>query len=293
MKRFLLPAFILCLVSCEKYDFPGMIKGSSPSSDERFAVSKAYNDANGFRSFSPDGEEYTFYAATDAHVSTTANGLTAFVNACLSDASSAPFAIFTGDAMDKKNNFNLFLQAVRPLSANGRTLCCTPGNHDLYFGQWTDHIREMKTASYCFEACTGTDGAVAGKDLFISLDSASGTLGTDQRAWLGAVLASAKGRYRHIIIFTHTHFFKRDNSQGHTGNFNLEEGYELASLFSDNGVELVICGHDHHFEDTFFKGVRFVTLAALEDIADERYYYTFNVTPEGISLKSHKLTTHN
>ena len=286
MRKYLLFIVLICLglTSCDKYDFPGMIKGSSPSANERFASSMAYNDANGYKTLSVPGDEYTFYAATDAHVSTTANGLSSFVSDYIEDSDAAPFALFLGDAMDKKNNLNLFLQTVSPISANGRTLFCTPGNHDLYFGQWTDYIRELKTATYCFEVTCNPSCLENISDLFICLDSASGTLGTDQRDWLESVLTSAKGNYRHIIVFTHTHFFKRDNSQGHTSNFNLEEGYELAKLFSDNGVELVLSGHDHFFEDTYLLGVHFLTLAAIKDEAQEQHYYRFNVTQNGISL---------
>ncbi|MDO5321105.1 MAG: metallophosphoesterase [Bacteroidia bacterium] len=296
MKRHLIFSALLCLglASCADLDVPGLIASSSPGSNERFAVSKAYNDANGFRHISLSEDSYTFYAATDAHISATANGLTRFTSDYVADAGAAPFALFIGDAMDEKNNFGRFLETVRPISACGRTLFCTPGNHDLYFGQWTEYIKEMKTASYCFEV-TVASGVT---DLFICLDSASGTLGTDQRAWLENVLhrarmenllSSYREKYRHTVIFTHTHFFKRDNSQGHTSNFNLEEGYDLEKLFSDYGVSLVISGHDHFFEDTYFKDVRFVTLGAINDTADEQFYYTFRVSDGSISLESHKL----
>ena len=82
MRRQLIFAAMICLglVSCDKFDFPGMVKGSSPASNERFAVSKAYNDANGFKHIFAMEDEYTFYAATDAHVAETANSLTRFVS---------------------------------------------------------------------------------------------------------------------------------------------------------------------------------------------------------------------
>lgn len=287
MKRQLIFTALVCLglVSCNEYDFPGMIVGSSPASNERFATSKAYNDANGFKALFQFDSDYTFYAATDAHVSSTTKGLSRFVSDYVADQGAASFALYLGDAMDEKDNYNLFLDAVKPISASGRTLFCTPGNHDLYFGQWTDYIKAMKTASYCFYV----GSSAAAMDLFICLDSASGTLGTDQRAWLETTLASAKDNYRHIIVFTHTHFFKRDNSQGHTSNFNLEEGYDLANLFSKYGVDLVISGHDHFFEDTWFKNVHFITLAAIADKEEEHYYYTFKVTSNSISLTSHQI----
>lgn len=289
MRRQLFAIALACLglLSCDEFDFPGMVAGSSPASNERFAVSKAYNDAHGSAYFGIEGSEYTFYAATDAHVSTTADGLSRFVYDYYTDDAAAPFALFLGDAMDKKNNFGRFLTTVNPIATRGRTLFCTPGNHDLYFGQWTDYIKEMKTASYCFTVNNVLVNTTDLSDLYICLDSASGTLGTDQKAWLEDVLAKAKGHHRHIIVFTHTHFFKRDNSQGHTSNFNLEEGHYLANLFSENGVDLVLSGHDHFFEDTWFKNVHFVTLTAITDKMEEKCYYTFKVTDKDITVTSH------
>lgn len=287
MRRKILLAALLSvgLVSCDKYDIPGMIAGSSPSSNERFAQSKAYNDVHGFEHIFVSGDGYTFYASTDSHVCATANGISRFVSAYMADSKAAPFALFLGDAMDRKNNFHLFLETVKPVSEGGRNLFCTPGNHDLYFGQWTEYIAAMKTGTYLVEVSCVSGETVLCTDLLICLDSASGTLGTEQRDWLESVLSSAQGRYRHIIIFTHTHFFKRDNSQGHTGNFGLEEGYDLSALFSRCGVDMVLSGHDHFYEDTFFKNVRYLTLAAIDDTAPKPCFYTFTVAPDSISVR--------
>ncbi|MBR3562900.1 MAG: hypothetical protein IKN93_03640 [Bacteroidales bacterium] len=64
-----------------------------------------------------------------------------------------------------------------------------------------------------------------GKDLFISLESAGGTLGCSQRAWAETI---------------------------------------LADLFARTGVDIVLSGHDHATETTVFKGVRYETLESLK-----------------------------
>ena len=267
----ILPAsvlFCLLIAACERYDIKGMFFGSSPSADERFAESNAYNAVHGFKTIKVPTDNYYFYVCTDAHLDGPGQGLSSFVDACAADSDSAPFALFVGDAVNGEDYYDCFFETVAPIEDSGKTLFYTPGNHDIYFGQWSRISSEIGSASYTFEVITPTDGT----DLYVSIDSSSGTLGTDQRAWLGDVLSKAKGNYRNIIVFTHTHFFKKDNSQGHSGNFKLEEGYDLAKLFKDSRVSLVLSGHDHSFEETIFKDVRFLTLACIHDTEDPVYY---------------------
>lgn len=256
------------LMSCGKYDITGMVAGSSPTANSRFAVSKSWNEAGGFKTFYMPGNEYRFYAATDSHLSETNEGLSCFVDTYLSDREAAPFALFLGDALDGKGDFDLFSRTVDPITAAGRSLLCTPGNRDINFSLWNDYIKLHGTASYLFEVVTISEG----KDLFICLDTASGTLGTDQRAWLGDVLSSSRGKYRHIIIFTHTNFFKRDNMQLFSANFNLEELYDLEKLFYESQVDMVLSGHDHCFTDVLFKGVRYLALAPVGDREGQNFY---------------------
>jgi len=282
MKRiFPLPLLLLlCMISCDRLDITGLFIASSPSPNERFAVSDSYNNRNGFKEISVPENEYSFYVSTDAHLVTTADGLTCFVNACLSDGNAAPFALFLGDEMDSRDNHDLFMNVISPLDDAGITLFSTPGNHDLFFNRWEEYIRTWKTSAYLFKVVTPSDGT----DLYISLDSASASLGTDQRAWLGNILSGSKGKYRRIIVFTHTHFFKRDNSQRISGNYNLEEGYDLEKLFSDCGVSLVLTGHDHHYEDTLFKDVRYLTLSSIADKEEDACFYLATSGSENMVL---------
>ena len=274
----------LCLLfSCSSLDIAGMFFGSSPSANERFARSAAYNETHAFRTIAVSENDYKLYVCADAHLDGPGKAFRNFVDAYLADAQAAPFALFLGDAVNGKDYYDYFFDAVDPVSAAGKTLFITPGNHDIYFGQWERFADYIGTASYTFEVQTPSEG----KDLFLCMDSSSGTLGTDQRAWVGETLAAAKGKYRNIIVFTHTHFFKKDNSQGYTSNFNLEEGYDLAKLFKGSGVSLVLSGHDHHFEQTIFKDVRFLTLACIKD-ADEPVYYTFSIGSSEAGMSSFK-----
>jgi len=267
------------LVCCGKWDVTGLLFGSSPDVNERFASSQKYNEANGFTTISVTDNEYSFYVFTDAHVNTSSAKVTDVVNTCITDKNTAPFVIFLGDGTSTKS-LEMFFSAVSPLENAGIKLFWALGNHDIFYGLWSEYINNNNTASYYFEVVTPSEG----KDLFINLDSASGTIGVDQRAWLGKILSAAEGKYRHITVFTHTHFFKRDNSQHISSNFILEEGYDLEKLFSDTGVSLVLTGHNHYFDDTTFKNVRYLTLAALED-TDTPAFYIFNFNSEEVTFK--------
>jgi 3',5'-cyclic AMP phosphodiesterase CpdA len=104
------------------------------------------------------------------------------------------------------------------------------------------------------------------KDLFIVYDSADGTVGSKQLQWLQETLQLAdKQDFRHIIACTHTHFFKRDGSQGHTSNYTIEETYTLLNLFTQHGVEMLWSGHDHMREITRVKGMTSIVVDSMKD----------------------------
>ena len=110
-------------------------------------------------------------------------------------------------------------------------------------------------------------------DLFICLDSAEGEIGVSQMNWLRTLLQQkSQEGYRHIIVFTHTHLWKLDASQGHTSNMALEATYELTSLLSQYGVEYVWSGHQHARQLVQFKGVTYMVLNATKDAEKGQSY---------------------
>lgn len=249
---------LLVMSSCDSLDLPGMFWSQSDTADSRFARSKAYNDANGFASIVSEADDYDLYAFTDFHTYGDTRNLDAFIK--VYESAPAPLSLYLGDMVDgRTGDWDLFIKATQPLTDHG-SLFVTPGNHDLYFGLWEEYISRFHTASYWFEmVCPGA------RDLYICLDSGSGTLGRDQRAWLEEVLKTKASSYRHVIVFTHTHFFKIDGSQGHTSNYDINETHDLLHLFSEYGVDLVLCGHDHTAEHTSFGGVDYYIVPALQN----------------------------
>ncbi len=249
----------LCLSACN-VDWLGFVYTRSADVDARFTQSLEYNSRAGYASISVPDDNYRVFVLTDAHVTENeTRNIDRFVTDLLADKTAAPFWINLGDSVNDKSQMGVFESHIGPLEAIGLRHFPTAGNHDIYFGEWNEWGSRFHTATYWFEVITPNR-----KDLFISLDSAGGTLGKSQRAWAEEALTESRGKYSHITVFTHTHFWKRNNSQGTTGNFDLEETYDLADLFARSGVDLVLSGHDHATETTDFKGVRYETLESLK-----------------------------
>lgn len=277
MKR-IIPLIICCVMAAactENLDMRGMFTSISDSSDDRFDQSMEYNTAAGYSELAVDSDDYHFFAMSDAHIDETTSNLDTFIEEWHSDASAAPFILFCGDQVNATGHYPKFREHVSSvMDSPGDTLFCALGNHDIYFDQWKVFREYWKTSTYWFSV--KTPGGL--RDLYICLDSANGTLGRRQREWLDELLVSMSSEgFRHIIVFTHTHFFKRDESQGHTSNYNLEETYDLLSLFSRYGVDAVIQGHSHHRDATVFKGVLYLRLDAIEDHYSNAFYTVMHI----------------
>lgn len=264
----------LLFCSCERLDIVGLFAGQSPNNDARFEQSLDYFNKYGHQ---PNGQSqillltdnYKVYYATDSHVNKSWNNLSKWCSMAEKDIDCS-FGIVLGDLIDAKDNYPNFIKGMEPLN---KPWYVTAGNHDLYFGQWKDFANYFGTSVYTFEVVMPN-----ATDLYICLDSGDGTLGTKQLQWLKDQLASAAQKdYRHKVVFTHTHIFKRDGSQGHTSNFALEETYEILDLLGKNGVDWYVSGHDHAREVTHFKDVTYIIVDAITDTADYPEYMVATV----------------
>lgn len=261
---------MLVMTSCSKnIDYLGIFMTFNESPDERFAQSMAYNVEHGYDKIIGISDEYEVYVMSDIHVDFSTDNLDRFVSDYLADTMAAPFALCLGDLINATGHWDYFDEHVKPVSDAGRKVYYTVGNHDLYFNQWPEFRSRYHTSTYLFEVQT-VNGY---KDLYIAIESGSGTLGVDQREWLEDVLREKHNQgYRHLIVFTHTHLFKKDMSQGHTSNFNMEETYDLLDLFDRYDVSLVLQGHSHSRDLTTFKDVTYLRVDALEDHYPDAYY---------------------
>lgn len=261
-------------------DMKGMFSPNGETISARFEQSMAYNRTVGDLHFDMQSDDYTIYVCTDSHITKKTHKNLDYFMAQYKAAAAPKLAIHLGDIIDAQKNFECADSIVHFAGqTKADTLLLTIGNHDIYFKQWPICRAYFKTSVYWFDTNNGNKKL----DLFICLDTAEGTLGVDQMAWLRNLLeAKSKEGYRRIIVYTHTHFWKLDGSQGHTSNFSLEETYELAALLDEYDVEFVWSGHQHARQSVIYKGVNYLVLDATKDTENGQAYMTVDMGESAI-----------
>lgn len=262
-----------------RLDLLGNIVGSSPRIDVRLADSERYNATHPFVTLRATDEEYRVYVCTDTHVTTEVGRWQSFIKAYRQDVQ-CPLAIHLGDVVDAQYHFDDVVDAFVGVSANPLkedTLMVVAGNHDICFSQWDEFLETFKTSTYYFIVETPQGQ----RDLYIMFDSADGTVGSKQLAWLQSALSWSRGEnFRHIVACTHTHFFMRDATQGIATNFALEETYKLLHLFQSHGVDMVWTGHDHSREVTPYKDMICIIVDSMTEDDKAPGYMVVNMGKE-------------
>ncbi|MGN0186222.1 MAG: metallophosphoesterase family protein [Paludibacteraceae bacterium] len=256
--------------SCD-IDWSGLVAPPSDTVNQRFEQSQTWNDTHAAVRLSVPIDNYTFYVGTDIHTETTTDNLTNMITAMRNDEN-AYFALLLGDLVHGQGHFATMANALpynADTQARNDTVFTTVGNHDLYFDQWNDYRNYFGTATYAFEVQTPNY-----TDLFVSIDTGSGTLGNKQTAWFEQLLAAHDGHHRHTIVFTHTNIFKDDNTGFPTSNMALEETFALTALLQQYHVTLYLQGHNHYRHDFLYRDVRYITVETMQDKADAPYYLT-------------------
>ena len=258
-------AVLLCACANEDstLDMKGMFSPNGPTVEMRFKQSKDYNDLREELHMDMQSDDYTIYMCSDSHITRKTHKNLDYFMEQYKAAAAPKFAIHLGDIIDAQKNFPCADSIVHFAGQTiNDTLFITPGNHDIYFQQWPIYRSYFHSSVYWFDTYNGNKKL----DLFICLDSAEGELGVSQMKWLRDLLEKkSQEGYRHTIVFTHTHLWKLDGSQGHTSNMALEATYELTSLLSRYGVEYVWSGHQHARQLVQFKGVTYMVLNATKD----------------------------
>lgn len=255
----------LTTVSCSKYDFFGFVWTISGDADKRFEESLDIH-RNAGHQLNQNNEltypilslsgTYRVLIGTDTHLTGSTSNLDAFISTFKSEK--PLFVLHLGDVIDAKAaDYGFDIQKCFAQMWDDIFFTC--GNHDIYFNQWSLYKDAIGSSSYSFEVRT-----LLGNDLYICADSANGTLGSKQIKWLREKLEKAQGRYRHIIVFTHTHLFKKDDSQEHTSNYNTEEIHEILGMMSKYGVSEFLCGHQHYRQSTTIGNVHYQVFDAMK-----------------------------
>jgi 3',5'-cyclic AMP phosphodiesterase CpdA len=269
----------LLLLGCDRVDFKGFVVPTGDLVDRRFEQSfELHNEAPIACIETP--EEYLIYVGTDPHISDTTRNLDTFVADLRSDTS-ASFGILLGDCIDKIGSMPIYAEAIAQKNPEqDLPIFSVLGNHDTYFSQWDKYREHLGPSVYWFEVAHP-----AGKDLFVALDTANGTLGRLQMAWLRDFLPTHRAEYRHCIIITHTNIFYTDNSQNTSGNLPIEETMAVLDIFTKNNVTLCLQGHDHHREDLTFGGVRYTIVGTLRDEVANPEYLCVRILKSGFAYE--------
>lgn len=287
MVRRLFP-IVLCLLGCgcSQLDIKGFVMPTGDGVQLRFEQSVAMNE--GLKAATVEADEnYLFYVAADPHIYHTQNNVGLFNDAFRNDGD-ASFGVILGDCTDVRNNLPNYLRALEfdpQRHTYDHRIFHLLGNHDVYFNGWVDFKRLIGPSVYWFEVAFP-----GGKDLFICLDTATGTLGRDQTEWFRSFLASNRSNYRHCFILTHMNLFYTDGSQRTSGNMPIEETFALVDFLGRQRVTLVLQGHDHHREELSYGGVEYRVLGAIADKADNPEYLKVNVSPQGVELEWQYIT---
>ena len=285
VRRILLTVSLAAFCSCNVLDLKGLVMPTGEGVEKRFEQSREMN-ADLKHGVVETEEAYTFYVATDPHINETHRNLSMFNDAFRNDAS-APFGVILGDCIDVRDNLPAYLSALAynpEIHQYNSAVFHVLGNHDIFFNGWVDFKDMVGPSSYWFEVVFE-----GGKDLFITLDTATGTLGRKQIEWFKSFLSDERTDYRHCVILTHTNFFYTDNSQATSGNMPFEESMALLDFLGRQDVTLVLQGHDHYREDLEYDGTRYVVVGAIHDETEHPEYLKVNVASEGISLEFNTL----
>ncbi len=259
--------------SCDIFEFRGFFIAYE-SADERFEQSMSWNEKNPYKEISVPEDDYILYVMADTHVGGTKN-LELFLNeAIVSEAVAAVMAgdLTTGHAEDLEL-FGTFMP-----DENDLPVFKMVGNHDLYFDGWKTYYKLFGSSTYYFTVKTPV-----ATDLYICLDSGSGTFGAKQIKWLEELLEDKRDNYRKCVLFTHNNLFRIRRTT--STNPNPEEIIVLMELCIKHNIDMIITGHDHRRNTVKSGNTKHVTVDALLDDYKHAGYLIMKIVKGEIDLE--------
>jgi predicted phosphodiesterase len=237
----------------------------------RFDQSEQWNSNHPFKKVTSTTENYQLMVAADIHVGPMHN-LELFLNEAKKPENLA--YVLVGDVVTGKAEDYMRLDSVLPRYTQKPGFIMV-GNHDLFFEGWDSFFKLFGSSIYYFTVQTPS-----ASDLYICLDSGSGTLGDKQLAWLKNVLATVRPNCRNCVVFTHVNFFRNR----HTGSTNplAIELEVMIDLFFKSNVNLVLMGHDHERSLNQLGYTTYVTMDALLDGHPKASWVKLNVSGDKV-----------
>lgn len=279
-KNIYIAVLMLLFCACDRLDIKGLIMPTGDAVNRRFEQSADIHKNMPVATLEA-GATYNLFVCADPHIADDTKNLKEFVNTLRND-DAALFGVVLGDCIDKRGSMPVYADAIAydaELQKNELPIFSVIGNHDLFFSAWDDFRELVGPSVYWFDV-----DYAAGKDIFITLDTASGTLGFKQLEWLRTFLADNRKNYRHCVVLNHTNLFYTDNSQASSGNLTMDETMVLLNLFSEHNVTLCLQGHDHYREDLTFGGVRYTAVGTIRNESESPEYLSISLSDSGIEF---------
>jgi 3',5'-cyclic AMP phosphodiesterase CpdA len=243
--------------------------------DPRFTQSREWTDKKSFREITVQSDDYSVLFLADSHSGTTRNLESVFGIATESGASAVCIAgdLTDGDVRD----YRVFAEAL-PGEDEIPTFV-TPGNHDLWSENgWNEFYSWFGPSSYYFTVLTPD-----ATDMYIALDSGSGTLGAGQLEWLENILKTKRPDCRHCIVFTHNNLLRFRHSL--ISNPLVEELNILINLFTVYNVEMLIAGHDHEHDAVMFGITNYLITGSISDEDPDACYLEVGINKGSLSYE--------
>jgi len=261
------------LPACEKFEAKDFFYPDE-TTNERFSQSMVWDAKSPYRELDVPLNEYSIYVMADSHVGTTDN-----LDFFLADAKkgNATAVVMAGDLTNgHPEDYQTFKRHMPP--RDSLPLFQIAGNHDYFFNGWKQFYSLFGSTTYLFTVKTPQ-----ATDLYICLDSGSGTMGSSQLKWLENTLESERAKYRDCIIFTHVNLFRIR----HTVSTNpyVEELQVLLELCIKYQINMVVAGHDHERNAARLGNTTHLTLDALQDGLPNSGYLILGVKEGTIDYK--------
>ncbi|MBN2352952.1 MAG: metallophosphoesterase [Spirochaetales bacterium] len=245
--RFTVLSFVALILSCN-LDGWGWLFSSDV--DDRYADNQSLT-APTFAG--PLSEPFSFVVIADTHVfpgNDTSSYFMDFINQLIPGPNGDRFVLVCGDLVQDGAlaDFQTYADEAADIESLGVTVYSVPGNHDLYNNGWPNYRAVLGPSMYTL---------AAGPVRIVAIDSANGTLGGPQRAWLEGVLASRAEPY--CVTFTHMEFFSEGITETQQWT-DINEAYSLMHLFETSGVNIHLTGHTHSYFVRTINGTTYLTV---------------------------------
>lgn len=246
----LFTAFSLTMASCEK-----PVDLLPEPADPRFKQSREWTDKKSFNEIIVKSDDYSVLFLADSHSGTT-NNLESVFN--IATATGVSAVCIAGDLTDgDEKDYQVFGEALP--GEDEMPTFVTPGNHDFWSEKgWNEFYSWFGPSSYYFTVKTPD-----ATDMYIALDSGSGTLGGEQLEWLENILKGKRSECRRCIVFTHNNFLRFRHSL--ISNPLVEELNVLINLFTVYHVDMLIAGHDHEPDAVMFGITNYIIAGSISD----------------------------